>query len=488
MDVQIPKYIDNNVQIVCEDELGRGTYGVVRKAKCMGNYYAVKNIEIDPQYGISSDVLREIDISRRFLHPNLVHNLRFTYNKQDNTVSLLLPVADDNLYNYRKNIINDMDRIKMLRDIVSALSFLHEFNVLYLDVKLENILVFSGKAVITDFGLTLYSDDTGSKRSDTGSIRMTPNYVPPELNPEPTKNKRSIYLNTTENTVEYTRACDVWALGVLMLELFNPKWKGFAAPGFIASRDANKFLDQNRNQTILQILGRNPGREIMALLNDMLNIDPSKRPSMQQVHDVLSALITEVDTKQIIYMETEAKDIVKSDVMDCYRMYQLYTFAVDMNFLAETVFLAGDLYHQCRSINTDTGLVLAGCVWIAEKLIEYQYHNISQMTQYFGRPADRILDMELTIMQHVGGILYRRFYYYYGNLPNGVDQMMYFSSYGLLDFKHINKVEKSEQEFATVWRQSILYRKLKDRNLLQLTEKNINELLAFLRSEYVSSK
>lgn len=488
MDVQIPKYIDNNVQIVCENELGRGTYGVVRKAKCMGNYYAVKTMQMDPQYGIASDVLREIDISRRFLHPNLVHNLRFSYNKQDNTVSLLLPVADDNLYNYRKNINSDIDRIKMLRDIASALSFLHEFNVLYLDVKLENVLVFSDKAVITDFGLTLYCDDTGGKRSDATSIRMTANYIPPELNSEVTKNKRDIYLKTTGETVKYTTACDVWALGVLILELFNPKWKGFASPGFIASRDANRFRDQDRNQTILQILGRNPGREIMALLNDMLNIDPSKRPSMQQVHDTLAALIAEPDIKQIIYMETEAKDIVKSDVMDCYRMYQLYTFAADMNFLAETVFLAGDLYHQCRSIHADTGLVLAGCVWIAEKLIEYQYHNIRQMTQYFGRPMDSILDMELAIMQHVGGILYRRFYYYYGNLPNGVDQMMYFSSYGLLDFKHINKVEKTEQDFAAIWGQSILYRKLKDRNLLRLTDKNIDELLTFLRSEYVSSK
>ena len=83
-----------------------------------------------------------------------------------------------------------------MKDIVSGFIEIAEKNFLHRDLKLANIFLSNGKAIIADFGFAMKSTD-GKKYSsyNVGS----PVYMPPEA------------LN--EN--KYSFKSDIWALGVI---------------------------------------------------------------------------------------------------------------------------------------------------------------------------------------------------------------------------------------------------------------------------------
>jgi serine/threonine protein kinase len=87
-----------------------------------------------------------------------------------------------------------------LSELIQALEFLHDQNIIFMDVKLENLLVSErGHVQLADFGLARHSN---SKQRST--LLGTPSYFSPE-----------IILGTTS----FNRTMDVWACGIIAYEL-----------------------------------------------------------------------------------------------------------------------------------------------------------------------------------------------------------------------------------------------------------------------------
>ncbi|KAI8823650.1 kinase-like protein [Fimicolochytrium jonesii] len=85
-------------------------------------------------------------------------------------------------------------------EVAMALSYLHSENIVYRDLKPENVLIDGdGHVKLGDFGFAKVIDGT------TRTFCGTPSYIPPE-----------ILLNR-----EYTGAVDWWSFGVLLFEMLS---------------------------------------------------------------------------------------------------------------------------------------------------------------------------------------------------------------------------------------------------------------------------
>ncbi|EOY33961.1 Concanavalin A-like lectin protein kinase family protein, putative [Theobroma cacao] len=189
--------------------LGRGGFGSVYRGvlPSSNEHIAVKKISHDSKQGMKQFV-SEIVSMGRLRHRNLVQLLGYCRRKGE----LLLVYdcmpngsLDKFLFSNSKPNLSWVQRFRILKDIASALLYLHEEweqLVLHRDVKASNILLdanFNGR--LGDFGLAkLYDHGTNPQ---TTCVVGTLGYMAPEL----------------ARTGKATTSTDVFAFGTFMLEI-----------------------------------------------------------------------------------------------------------------------------------------------------------------------------------------------------------------------------------------------------------------------------
>ncbi|CAM9754955.1 unnamed protein product [Ectocarpus sp. 4 AP-2014] len=223
-------------QLRMDDEVGmfsRGAFGKVVAARTrMDQQVAVK---IVAKSGLSPEryIERELELLELCsVHPNVVglHGVIRTPQR----VYALMPLADTDLAAMVKSTVLDEKQAGFcVRQVVSAVEFLHSKGIVHRDVKPANILVLSNKVLLADFGLAkqLPKGDPGLLVGACG----TKPYLAPEL----------------VRDVPYDAAVDMWAVGVVTYELlhgytpFSPKlvvprsWDGVVREEYVRKSNAN---------------------------------------------------------------------------------------------------------------------------------------------------------------------------------------------------------------------------------------------------------
>jgi serine/threonine protein kinase len=159
---------------------------------------------------------RELEIHSTVAHPNIVKCIEFFENKDQTKMQIILEYCSEGDvmdYMERKSgkKLNETEAKTVVREVATALQYLHENKLLHRDIKPENILLSStydstGFPVVkvSDFGISKELNGTVA-RTFTGS----PIYMAPEIT-----------QNEDEN--EYSFPADMWALGVsLYVMLFG---------------------------------------------------------------------------------------------------------------------------------------------------------------------------------------------------------------------------------------------------------------------------
>ncbi|XP_071041978.1 serine/threonine-protein kinase dyf-5-like [Parasteatoda tepidariorum] len=195
-------------QFVCIDKLGSGAFGDVYKMiDYSGREVAVKMVAL----GVAKP--NETEIWPKLSHPNIIPLLEYGYFNDQDVAIFVMPVLRDTLLHAVQDRTflsqsSALDCIKSwLHGILCGLAYLHSNEVCHLDVKADNVLIsHDNKAVICDFSF-LASTTKAIPRSELG---LPPLYRPPE----------SCLSFGSEAEIE-GRAYDMWAYGMMVLELFT---------------------------------------------------------------------------------------------------------------------------------------------------------------------------------------------------------------------------------------------------------------------------
>nr|XP_033810492.1 RAC-beta serine/threonine-protein kinase isoform X2 [Geotrypetes seraphini] len=186
--------------------LGKGTFGkvILVREKASGRYYAMKILrkEVIIAKEEVAHTVTESRVLQNTRHPFLTA-LKYAFQTIDRLCFVMEYANGGELFFHlsRERVFTE-DRARFYgAEIVSALEYLHSRNVVYRDIKLENLMLDKdGHVKITDFGLCKEGiTDGATMRTFCG----TPEYLAPEV--------------LEDN--DYGRAVDWWGLGVVMYEM-----------------------------------------------------------------------------------------------------------------------------------------------------------------------------------------------------------------------------------------------------------------------------
>lgn len=181
--------------------IGDGNFAIVRECVNRKNdkSHALKIINKSKVKGKEHMVENEIYVLRKICHPNIVKLYEeFETSKEIYLVMELVAGGDlfDSIVSNTR--FSEPDSAFMIRDLASAVQYLHGLNIVHRDIKPENLLVVNRKdgrksIKLADFGLSI------EVKSPMFLVCGTPTYVAPEILDES----------------GYGLKVDIWAIGVI---------------------------------------------------------------------------------------------------------------------------------------------------------------------------------------------------------------------------------------------------------------------------------
>ncbi len=169
-----------------ERELGAGGMATVYLAEDVKHHrkVAVKVLRPDLAAALGPErFLQEIEIAAQLQHPNIL--ALYDSGEADGFLFYVMPYVEGPTL--RDKLVKEGElpvgeAVRVLRDVVDALTEAHEHGVVHRDIKPENILLRGRHALVTDFGVAkAVSEATGREQLTTAGVALgTPAYMAPE--------------------------------------------------------------------------------------------------------------------------------------------------------------------------------------------------------------------------------------------------------------------------------------------------------------------
>ena len=267
--------------------LGKGSYGEVylslkQNAKKLFATKKVKRKKTDDE--MTKYFKNEINILRILNHPNIV-KLEEIKMDENNYYIVMEYINGGELSDYLKKYIEKYGRPfseeivqYLMKQIISALIYIHDLNIIHRDLKLENIMVdfdnekdkeelnmMKAKIKIIDFGFAIM---LSSKFSLTNSAVGTFMYMDPKILKE---FDNQVLVDKSRG---YGKEVDIWSLGCICYQLFRGKYP-FEAKTFeelVGKIDKGKYR-----------LPTTASREIISFLDKMLKYKGKDRLSAKEL-------------------------------------------------------------------------------------------------------------------------------------------------------------------------------------------------------------
>ncbi|KAF7374851.1 Calcium-transporting ATPase [Mycena sanguinolenta] len=251
-------------------QVAGGGFGDIWKGFVGGQTVAIKimrQFADDDVKASLKKLSREALIWRQLSHPNLLPF--FGLYMLEHRPCLISPWMENrDLRLFLRTAPPGLDRVSLIADVAMGVEYLHSQCIVHGDLKTPNILVTpSGRACITDFGLSTIEDELSlkvtfsSRNGQAGTVR----YQAPEL----LKNGPSHY------------GSDVYAFACVSYEILTSK-----VPFFESTNDAAVMFKvvEGARPSRLEVISQN----LWLLLEDCWHQQTDKRPKMAAISQRLS--------------------------------------------------------------------------------------------------------------------------------------------------------------------------------------------------------
>ena len=246
-------------RFVVEEPVGRGGMGIVYKVRDPRSKmpYAAKvlNRAVACQRDFVKRFKHEAKAGKEFSHMSLVHV--FLLKRWEDTWFYVMELLNGRPLT---EVAQDSDvsfdrRLAILRDVASALDYLHSKRYVHRDIKPDNVLIRAdGHLKIIDFGLA--QKFGRATRTRFGEVMGTAKYMAPEL----------------INGANVSPATDIYALGVMAYELLSGR-APFDAGHTKVIMDMHLYMKPRPLHDVVDGIDKNLG----IMVDRMLAKDPTRR-------------------------------------------------------------------------------------------------------------------------------------------------------------------------------------------------------------------
>ena len=274
-DVTTARGFDNTFEIpveeieYCNEDIGKGTFGEVKKGIWRKENVAVKFLKEDMH--VQEDILRtfieECNMLKNLRHPNIL--LFMGAGTKGPSYFIVTEFCDSGnlfelLHHYSNYELTWDERKRIALEIARGMNYLHSFQppIVHRDLKTMNILLDKNLQVkIADFGSSKFLDVSMSKQKGTFQ------WMAPEV----------IRTNT------YTEKADVYSFGIILNEIAMRKPPYY---GIDKKEVAKNVASKNDYRPAI----KNCPKEFAELMIKCWDFYPSKRPTFSQIIDYLNKM------------------------------------------------------------------------------------------------------------------------------------------------------------------------------------------------------
>ena len=267
--------------------IGKGTFGEVylTKKKNSDFLFATKRMSKefvdDPKY--TKYFNNEINILRKLYHKNIIRLEALKKTTHHYYVIMeycnggtLTECLEKYKNLYHKPFTEEIVQY-IMRQVVSAINYIHSLRIIHRDLKLDNILVkfesdedknqlnlLKAEIKIIDFGFAAYKDQKGLLQTAIGS----------PMNMDPLILKKFNAGATTNKELGYDEKADIWSLGTLCYQMVigNCAFDAYNMKELVSKIEEGTYK-----------VPTNLSKEIVSFLNAMLQYKPEKRLSASEL-------------------------------------------------------------------------------------------------------------------------------------------------------------------------------------------------------------
>lgn len=272
--------MNKEFEIICK--LGSGYFGDVYKAKSLldGQLYAIKRTSIP--FTSNSDRSRKLqEVHNHKSVPPHRNILRYYDSwEEDGYVYIQTELCRTSL----NELLEQSEDHKLsehsvwcyLLDLLAAVKHLHDNDLIHLDIKPDNIFIsFDGTAKLGDFGLMCHCLDLNSSTSfdqihdhdDSGIINRSDESI------DSIDEGDSKYLASETMQGKFTKAADVFSLGITMFEVAS----GLDLP------QRGEIYHKLRHNEIDDLYFNGLSANLVTIIKMMMEEDYTKRPTIDDL-------------------------------------------------------------------------------------------------------------------------------------------------------------------------------------------------------------